>query len=452
MLKQIKAAQLPEIEPVFLDFKRDITRIRGKNNIEILYTPNTENATFSLTYFFNIGNRHEPTLSLAASYLNFLGTNKMTSEEISNEFYKLACSFNITVSDDETRVTISGLSENLEKALIIFEDLLWNAQVDQKAFENLIANLIKSREDMQATQRANFDALVNYATFGPNNPFTFGLSNSELLALKPGDILSVLRELFSCRHKVVFYGPQSPRIVRILMAKHHNSPKQFLPEPELARFVPLETKSNRVFFAHYEANQSFLQVVSKGMEFNPAMIPYITLYNSYFGGGMNAIVFQELREKRGLAYTARSSYTAPTLPDGFFVNNSFIATQNDKVVDAFNAFNELFEFMPESEVSFRLAQESIISNIRTQRILKSSIVWNYLAAKRMGHLTDSRKILFEKIPAMTIEDVKDFNKNFVKYQPKTYIILGHEDQIDFELVEKLFGPVKKLSKEEMFQF
>jgi predicted Zn-dependent peptidase len=452
LLKKIKSAQIEEIQPVFLDYQKDITRIKGKNNIEILYTPNTENATFSLNYFFRFGDFHDPTISLAASYLNFLGTNSMSAEDISNEFYKLACTFSIRSSDNETTVSISGLSENFEKAMALFEDLLWNAQPDEQAFKNLVANIIKSREDMKANQRANFEGLVEFATYGPDNPFTYGLKNSELEALNPQEVLANLRKIWNYEHKVVFYGPQSAKEIRKLIGKHHRTPKKLSPVPEPKRFVPLETNTNRVLFAHYDANQSYLQTVSKGIQYDASLLPQITMYNSYFGGGMNAIVFQELREKRGLAYTARSNYSGPTRPDEYYINNSFIATQNDKVIDAFDAFNDLFNNMPESEVSFNLAQESILSNIRTQRILKQSVIWNYLSAQRMGHDTDLRKVLFEKIPKMTLEDVKAFNEKFIKDQPKTYIILGHENQVDFEAIEKLYGPVTKVSKEELFQF
>lgn len=451
LLKQIKTSNVKEIEPVFLDFKKDITRVKGKNGIEILYNQNTENATFMLTYYFNMGNYNDPTISLAASYLNFLGTNKMSAEDISNEFYKLACSFSISAGDDETRVTISGLSDNLEKAMALFEELLWNAQPDAKAFENMVANIIKSREDMKSNQRANFDGLVNYATYGPDNPFTYGLKNDELKDLNPQIVLDNLRKMFSYQHRIVFYGPQNQKNVRDLVARYHRTPKKLSPVPAAKRFTPLETKTNRVLFAHYDANQSYLQTVSKGIKYNPAMLPQISMYNSYFGGGMNAIVFQELREKRGLAYTARSNYSAPSRPDENYINNSFIATQNDKVIDAFDAFNDLFNNMPESEVNFNLAQESIISNIRTQRILKSAIAWNYLSALRMGQTTDMRKMMFERIPKMTLADVKAFNEQYIKDQPKTYIILGHEDHVDFEMIEKLYGPVTKVSRDEIFQ-
>jgi len=167
---------------------------------------------------------------------------------------------------------------------------------------------------------------------------------------------------------------------------------------------------------------------------------------------MNAIVFQELREKRGLAYTARSNYSAPSWPNENYINNSFIATQNDKVIDAFSAFNELFNEMPVSESSFRLAQEQLISNIRTQRIRDAGVIWNYLNAQRMGHTQDPRILLYNELPKLTLEDVKAFNQKYIKDQPKTYVILGDENNVDFAEVERLFGPVTKLTKEDLFIF
>ena len=86
-------------------------------------------------------------------------------------------------------------------------------------------------------------------------------------------------------------------------------------------------------------------------------LPIITMYNQYFGGSMNAIVFQEMREKRSLAYTAQSRYVPANELNKDNYNFSYIATQNDKVIDAFTAFDELFNDMPQSQPAFDLVRE-----------------------------------------------------------------------------------------------
>lgn len=452
LLTKVKATQVDPIKPVFLDYRKDLTRAKTRNNIEILYAKNIANPTFTLTYHWEMGSNHDKVLPFAGRFINFIGANKLTAEDISNEFFKLACSFNVSVGPDDTRITISGLSENLEQALKLFEELILNGQSDKQTLTRFIENEKKSRHDSKATQQANFTALVSYAQFGPVNPTTFVLKDSELEELTAEELIKTIQNLWSLQHRVVFFGPQSVRELAQLVQRVHKTPRRLNPIPAGKRFVPGETLENKVFFAHYDANQSFLQTVSKGIAFSPAMIPQIAMYNAYFGGGMNAIVFQEMREKRGLAYTARSNYTTPAWPDQHYINNSFIATQNDKVVDAFSAFNELFNDMPLSETSFRLAQEQLVSNIRTQRIRDADIIWNYLNAKRMGHKEDIRKRLFSELPKLSLNDVRVFNEKHIKNQPKTYVILGNENTVDFKEVERLFGPVTKLSRAELFVF
>ena len=452
LLREINKAQVEPLQPVFIDYARDIERGKTPGGIEVLYSQNDVNQSFTLTYFWRMGSYHDPYLPLAANFIRFMETSQYTSEDISNEFFKLACTYNVSVGSDETRISVSGLAENMEAALELFEHLIAEAKADESALQRYIQNLINARENSKADQSANFSALVNYAMYGPENPSTYALTNEVLESLTTEQLIHSLRNLWNIRHKVVFYGPQSMNEITGVIERHHPTPAQMATVPDGIRFTPRETKQSVVYFAHYDANQSYLQTITKGMEYNTEMVPLISMYNRYFGGGMNAIVFQEMREKRGLAYTARSSYSSPSWPDEHYMNTSFIATQNDKVIDAFDAFNELFNDMPVSETAFRLAQEQAITNIRTQRIRNTSIIWDYLSAKRMGRDYDQREVLFSEIPGISLDDVLTFNRTFIQNQPKTYVILGNENIVDFDEVERRYGPVIRLTQEDLFIF
>ena len=301
-------------------------------------------------------------------------------------------------------------------------------------------------------QRSVFEGLVSFATFGPISAFTNILTSEQLKNLKSEDLTAKIKGLTSYTHKIVYYGPLKADDLKKMLSQYHKLPKSLNPQPAEKKFAELETPTNRVVFSHYEAKQSYLQTVAKSIPYNQEMLPIVNAYNTYFGGGMNAIVFQELREKRGLAYTARSTFNTPDALEKPFMNTSFIATQNDKVLDAFNAFNELFNQMPESETAFSLAKESLVTDIRTERISKMNLLWNYLDAQKMGRKTDIRKELFLKIPTITLADVKKFQEQYIKNKPKTYIILGKESDLDFMKLEQLYGPVTKLKLEDIFGF
>ncbi|MEI6694819.1 MAG: insulinase family protein [Bacteroidota bacterium] len=449
-LKKIKANQVNEINPVFLDYQKDLM-IQKLGKANLIYKANTENNTFSLYYYFKMGSNNDLMMDLAVSYLDYLGTSKHSLSEINREFYKLACNFNVSSSNDEMNVSISGLSENMEKAISLVEELLSDAKPDQKALDNMINDMLKSRKDAKSNQQRNFNALVDYATYGVKSPGKYMLSEMELKSIKAEQLVQKIKGLTQYSHDILYYGNMAPANLNALLTKYHKMPASFVPNSLAVKFTPLETNEEKVFFAQYDSKQSYLQTISKGGVYNEKLIPEVSLYNSYFGGSMNAIVFQELREKRSLAYTARSAYNSPSDIDKYYINTGFIATQNDKVIDALKAYNDLYNNMPESENAFSLSKEAIISKINTERITKMGIIWNYLNAQKFGQTYDIRKDIYTKTATMTLNDVKAFNANFIKNKTKTYVVLGRESEMKFEELVK-FGNVIKLSQEEIFGY
>ncbi|MGL5912654.1 MAG: insulinase family protein, partial [Bacteroidales bacterium] len=115
------------------------------------------------------------------------------------------------------------------------------------------------------------------------------------------------------------------------------------------------------------------------------------------------------------------------------------------------AFHDILNNMPLSEPAFLLAQEGIVQRLRTERIHKSSVLWAYDAAQKMGLDYDIRRDIFEKVPTFTLNDVKEFQEKNVKNLPYTYCILGDESAIDKATMEKL-GKVQKLTQEQIFGY
>ncbi|BDX39039.1 zinc protease [Tenuifilaceae bacterium CYCD] len=450
--KQIKNSTVNPIEPVFVDYKKNVVKFNLNKDVEVLYNQNTENGVFRLTYYFPFGRLSDPTLGHAADYIQLIGTSKLSAEQISQEFYKFACTFSINVADEETYINLYGLSENAEKAMVLMESLLNDSKPDKEVLQSYIANQLKARNDSKKNQKTVFSGLVSYATYGAQNPFNYVLSEEQLKAITPESLVEKIKMISTYPHKILYYGTLNQNDLRKQLLANHKLPKKFNVAPANKRFDESDTPKDRVVFANYDAKQSYLETISKSVPYSFELYPVVSIYNDYFGGGMNAIVFQELREKRGLAYTARARFSVPSWPDRVFMNTSYIATQNDKVVDAFNAFNELFNDMPMAEIGFNLAKESAISDIRTSRVEKMDLLWNYIEAERMGRSTDIRKVMFEKLPLFTLNDVKKFQEQYVKGKAKTYVILGKETDLDFGKLEQLYGPVTKLTLEEIFGY
>jgi len=450
-LKEMKASKVNPIEPVFLDYNKDFQKLTAKNNVQVLYLQNKTNPLFSLYYVFDMGNNNDKALGTAFSYLNYLGTSTKTAEEIKSELFQLACSFNVSSTEDRVYVSINGLSDNFDKAMALLEDRLADAKVDTNAYNNLVTDILKSRDNAKLNQQMIFSMLTNYAQWGPVSARTNILSEAELKAMNPEDLITRIKNLKNYQHRILYYGPLTGDQLLAAINKNHAMANKLQPVPAPVKYTEQPTDENMVLLTHYDAKQVYMSMISKGVPFDKTVEADRNMYNNYFGGSMNGIVFQEMREARGLAYSAYANYASPAKPDRSYYLNAFIATQNDKVKDAVNEFQIILNDMPLSDKAFDIAKESIITNIRTSRILREDILWNYINAQEFGYTTDSRIELFDKIPKMTLDDVKAFQEKYIKGKTYDYCILGDTKDLDMNLLSS-FGKVKTLTLEEIFGY
>lgn len=451
-LKEIQVSVVQPIEPVFLDYSKDLSQLKAKSDLPVLYKQNTTNDIFQLIYLFDMGSNNDKALGTAAQYLEYLGTADMTPEEVKSEFYRLACSFFVSPGSKRTYVVLSGLNENMPAAMELFEKLMANAQVNKEAYDNMAKDVLKARKDAKLNQMQNFSRLVSYATYGPKSPATNLLSESELTYMNPQELIDRIKELNSFKHRILYYGPSSQDDLLAIINKEHQVPEALKDIPAGNNFEPLLTPETKVFIAPYDAKQIYMsQISNKGEKFDPSAESGRQLYNEYFGGGMNSIVFQEMRESRGLAYSAWAGMLKPSYLTDPYTLRTQIATQNDKMIDAINTFNDIINNMPESEAAFKLAKDGMIARMRTDRTIKMDVIWDYISAQYLGQNVDSRIQLYNDVQNMTLKDVIDFQNKWVKGRTYTYAILGDKKELDMDALKKV-GPVIELKQEEIFGY
>ena len=166
---------------------------------------------------------------------------------------------------------------------------------------------------------------------------------------------------------------------------------------------------------------------------------------------MNSIVFQEMREARGLAYSAWASLVTPYFKDGYYYYMAFIATQNDKMKTAVEAFDDIINNMPESDAAFSIAKESLIARLRTQRVTGAEVLSEYIDCRDLGLKEPTAKAVFETVQYLTLEDVKSTQAKWVKNRTYSYGILGDINDIDVDYLKTL-GDVKVVSLTDIFGY
>ncbi|MFH1003943.1 MAG: insulinase family protein [Bacteroidota bacterium] len=451
-LKKIINTPVNEIEPQFLDYTKDIKSFSVRKNIPVFFTENKENKTFSMYYIFDMGSNHDKKLPIAIQYLPFLGTSKYTPAQVQEEFYKLACNFGVFNSDDQVYVSLNGLTENFDKALQLFEHLLSDAKPNSDALQNLVLDILKNRTDDKLDKNSILrSAMYNYGVYGIKSPFTNILSEKELKALNPEELISIIHSLNSYQHRILCYSSMTQDELSKSLNTYHKTPDVMKPLPVETKFEELPTSENKIFAIDYDMKQAEIMFISKSENYDKNIVPQISIYNEYFGGGMSSIVFQELRESKALAYSVRSYYQQASRKDKANYILSYIGSQADKLLEAMDGLYNLMKKMPESNVAFSASKNSILQNLRSTRITRTQILFSYESAKKLGLDYDIRKDVYSKVTNFNIDDVKKFQEEHVKNKSYTILVLGKKDLLDQKVLEK-YGPVKWLTLQEVFGY
>ena len=451
-VKEIKNAKVPDIQPQFLDFKKDLTVTKTSKKLPLIYKQNTQDDLFNLTFRYEFGDEDDIRYSYAAQYLNYIGTDKKSVSAIKQAFYKLACNYSIVQSAKTLQISLNGLNENLPAALNLMEEILHHAKADKNSWNQFIDLIEKMQTDAKANQKSNFSYLWAYSTYGAYNPTRNAIKTADLRKMDPQELVNLLGGLNNMEHTVTYYGPYSEKQLNAMLAKEHKTAKKLAAVPEGKEYKMEEIKQNEIYIAPYEAKNIYLRYYqNEGKKSSVNDGALVSLFNEYFGGGMNAIVFQELRETRGLAYNAWASYLTPTRKDekDYFVKH--IISQTDKMMDCIHVFDEITNNLPQNEASFNLAKQSLMKSIQSRRVTKNGVINAYLNAKLMGIDYDATKLYYEQIPSLTLQDVTNFEKQNIVGKPHRIIILGDEKNLDMKSLEKI-APIKRLSQEEIFGY
>jgi predicted Zn-dependent peptidase len=449
-VKNFQDIKSKDISPLFIDYNKELQKTALENDIEVFYVENKNNDLFDLNIIFDMGKDNDKKLGLAVGYLDYLGTEKYSPEQLKKEFYKLGISYYVSAANDKSYVGISGLKENLAKGLDLLEHLWENAVADQETYNKYVEKIAKGRLDNK-TQKGNilWSGLYSYGQYGENSRLRNIYQLDELEAINPDELVNLVKDLRNYKQRIFYYGKDVSNAVTILNEIHKVSIdlKEY---PEATVYAESETGGN-VYYVDYDMVQAEMLLLAKGDPFKAENIAASTLFNTYFGSGLSSIVFQEIRESKSLAYSAFSSYrNASKKGDANYVM-AYVGTQANKMEQAVNAMMDLMNNMPEAEEQFEAAKAATLKKIAAQRITKSNIFWSYERLKKLGIDNDNREAMYNTIKDMSMNDLKEFFNTNIKDEKYNVLVIGNKKDVDMEALSKL-GKVQEMDVDNLFNY
>ncbi|UWX58902.1 insulinase family protein [Chryseobacterium oranimense] len=443
-LKEITAEKTEDIQPEFIDYKKEIITDTIKDK-KLSFVRNKYNDIAQVHFIFPFGSDNDRDLGISTQLLQYLGTEDLSPEDLKKEFFKIGISNDFKTTNDQLLITLSGLEENIEKGIALLQHWMYEVKPDQEIYKQFVETVLENRQATKKDKNRIMTALTNYTKLGSFSRYTDIISKEELEAATAEVFTDRMKKLFQYPYQVFFYGKGLENFKNYI-GKYVENESYQIPDPK--QYPEPETSGN-VYFMNYDMVQMEMSKVGRGHEVNTSNFGKINVFNEYFGRGLSSIVFQEIRESKSLAYSAYVSYAANSELGHPDYITTYIGTQPDKLQIAVNTMSELMNELPEVPIQYENAKNAALKQIASTRITRNNIFFNTLRLKKLGISHDFRKDIYAQIENLKFEDLKEFYQTEIKPIHFNTAIIGKKENLDMEAINQM-GTFKELTLKEIF--
>lgn len=452
---KVESVVAPPVQPQWLDIKKQLQASSFAPGVLYYYSQNPVNDLFSFSISYDYGDKHHPHFCNVMSELNAAGSGQMSPQQVAEAFYKLGAKASYNCGDYGFSMTLSGTDEKFEPALKLAEEVLWNASLDPNFLADKIENALSNREDEKKDLGTLRSALRSWVRYGEESGFLDRPSAAELKAARvemyPGMTAALKKQNFE-----IHYIGQLPKDkVEGLVRKYHQPSEIPVPLLNPRKMPPLELLERhkqpvKIYFLHHESAQSNIDVIVPGDLVDPAETVLNQYYNEYMDGGMGAVMFQEVREARSLAYSTWAQYFQGSRLGDQDQMLGYIGAQADKTPDALALLIELMRNPPLSANHFQRARKALDNHYRTSRVDFRDIFGAVEGWAELGYAEDPRPAYFAQLDQVGLEDVFAYLKAKVGSRPLTFTVVGDRNKVGLERLKKL-GEVEEVKLEQLFR-
>lgn len=435
-----KSAEGIKVHPRVMDYRNDAQIIQIAPLVTLYAVNNPYNDVFDFTVTFRRGTREVPALDRVASYVNLLGTDRNTFEEIHSRLQAMGSSIGFSSSNSYFSVAVSGFDGNLDETLEIAADLLKNIKGDRKKLAHLKSDeksgIIMNRSDMDALD----DALWQKVVYGEQSNYLADKGEFSNAAL-----IELFKDIQKVECDVLYSGTLDAETVSESVRRHLDIAGIDQVSKGPVSRIAQKYDAPQVFFVHKKgASQSQIRCI---MTSDPVPTQYercaASLFASYLGGGMSSLLFQEIREFRSMAYSTSAFFDKPYYIDREkcdCVLSSYVGTQSDKTIEAMDVVDSLITDTPFLEGKIGIVKKEMLNyqcnNFPDFRSIASSIATDI----RNGYTEDPVPIMVQMLDDANADTMRSTWEKYVKGRNMVWCIVGNRDKIDMTALES-FGPI-----------
>jgi predicted Zn-dependent peptidase len=404
---EVLALDTPPLELQVLRVGEDLER--SSTPCGLLYcAPNPSNDLFQLTLRYYTGSAHDPTLAKALAVWPHAGVGGLDLEGYRRALFHEAAALGVDCQRQQIDVTLAGRARVLERVASLVLERLRAPVLGETERRAWAEDVVSKRAQRRETTDFKFNVLKQWALRGSASPYlSEALTNEQVLALGLDELRRAPGRLLALERVVIYAGPhERSELVELLGL---DAPAEPVPAYRPVRFTAdhLAAGATRIFVIHHEAAQTKIGLFAPSEPYAADRSALYRVFQEYIGG-QAGLVFQEVREARGLAYAAHAGHTAGVrLGDQNLIWAS-AASRPDRSVEAVALMLALLREFPAQLPRFERARSSAIERLLGGRVRFRG--YGFAAESwRLRELDhDPRPAVLERLRALSLAELAKF--------------------------------------------
>ncbi len=443
--KKIVSMEAKELEPEWLEAGRHYTRTKLPAG-ELIGARNRRNDLFQLSYEFERGSKKAPGLCEAFELLDRSGAGDMSAEQLQRKMFSLGSNIRFDCQVESSSINVSGIDKNMDATLELLGIWLSQPKLEQDTLEKYIETTLSERRDRIDDQRWLGRALREFSRYGKKSDFLRDLSNKKLSSLKIGALSKLVSAAPNHQHTTLYFGPRTANVAGKAIGLGQNHKKV----TDRAPIVYRKQKGARIYFLHKDVAKSSVGISWPHKDQGRDQRPSARLLSEYLGGGMSALIFQQIREARGLAYSAYGYMAAGERPKDDWALGGGMDTQVVKTIEATRTFLELIRDRRLEASRIDEAKNAAEQHYRSSRVDPRWIVHAVFGWMHRGEETDPRPWEREQVAKLGQTELEAMVTTY-KDQPLIISVIGNRDRLSMKELAKI-APVTEVKPEQLFSW
>lgn len=403
-----------------------------EDGLRFISAPIASSHTVTVLVMVGVGSRYESKrlngMSHFLEHMFFKGTKKRNSAmAVSTELDKIGANYNAFTGKEATGFYIKTDSRHIDLSIDVISDILTNSNFDIKEVDKERGVILEEMKMVKDTPMHYVCDLFEQLLYGegPLGQLIVG-EEENISKFDRNDFVSYMKKFYTTKSVVICVAGDESKIKGVqakIQKAFQGVKKAKLNNKALDSAIP-EQKKPEVLLHSKKTDQAHVCIGVRAYGLKDKNRYALKLLGVILGGNMSSRLFNEVREKRGLAYYVHTDYDA-------YVDEGYLVTQSGlhktKVEDGLKVILKEYkkiadEGVGEEELS---KAKEYIKGISAISLETSDRIASFLANQEV--LLEEIVTLeenFKKIDKVTTKDIQNIAKDIFVNEKLNLAIIG----------------------------